>query len=227
MRPETPALVFTEHTISRDVGDQHRRVYAVMWRVALGIKQAEHADKSHLMLVDRQDLEIVDQVTAGYHPAPLAFDVKSPNFLLPLEPIFTNCEQRVWKIELVGVVAAVEIDVEPVTRYEAGQRIPKRYVIGIQHRFCTQSVGRGDHWRGFGLHTRGASLLGRAVDDGRMEVVIAELGALPTAAARQGLIPVRSRMSRCGVIDRSLGGLEAYNLVDRLRRSTVIVAHPL
>ena len=145
-----------------------------MWRVALGVKQAEHPDQSHLTLVDRQDLEIVDQVTAGYHAAPLTFEVESPNFLLPFEPIFTNCEQRLRKIKLVCVVAAVEIDVEPVTRREVGTAHTK----ALRHRYPASVLPLGlldgviiggVSGSGQGVMCR---LLGKGGDAGRMEAVL-------------------------------------------------------
>ena len=104
MRPVSPALVRTEHAFRRDVGNEHRRMDAVVWRSALGVVEAEHTDKPHSALLDRQDLQIIDDVTCAYRAAAPALDVERVNLLLPFEPIVADREQSLLEIKLMRML---------------------------------------------------------------------------------------------------------------------------
>ena len=110
-------------------------MYAVVWRSALGVIEAEHTDKPHMTLVDRQDLQIADNVSCAYRAALLALDVERSNLLLPLEPIVADREQSLPKIIFMRLAAAVEIHIVPIARCESVEDLPKRHVVGIWHRF--------------------------------------------------------------------------------------------
>jgi len=92
----------------------------------------------------RQDLNIVEEVPRGRVAASLAPGVIGPNLPMPLEPVVAYSKDAVREVIFVRIVAAVKIDLKPVVRHQAVERVPKRHVIGVGHSVCGPSADDED-----------------------------------------------------------------------------------
>jgi hypothetical protein len=82
----------------------------------VGPIEAQHADKAHPRLFLRQDLQVIEQVTRGRMPSPLAPCIEGLNLRMPFEPVVAHGKNAIRKIIFVGTAGALEVDLEPVVR---------------------------------------------------------------------------------------------------------------
>ena len=140
MRPVAPLSVIATQALGPHIGDQHWWSFADEWRPAVGPIEAHHADDSDLSVVLRQNLNIVEEMPRGRVAAPLAPSVIGTNLPMPLEPVVAYGKDAVPKVIFVRIAAAIEIDLEPVVRHQAVERVPKCHVIGVGHSVCGPSA---------------------------------------------------------------------------------------
>ena len=140
MRPVAPLSVVTAQALGGYIGDQHRWSFADEWRSAVGPIETHHADDPDLPVVLRKNLNIVEEVPRGGVAALLAPSVIGANLAMPFEPVVAYGKDAVPKVIFVRIAAAIEIDLEPVVRHQAVERVPKCHVIGVGHSVCGPSA---------------------------------------------------------------------------------------